>query len=637
MAQFLMPCVNPISCPGADVATLNLSSETPEAIRYFGFKFWGDQWGLCITTSPELAALCDLPFPTNPPPLVLASSTPQTCTVPCDGLPVSYTAVAGSFVAATQADADIQAFALACVVAQVICDGGTVTVFTNTAQSCTVPCPTGGSMTITMPIGVASGITQAQANNAALALACVVADFLCNQSPDSQGIPPFGGAGTAIPSFYFGNSPQSCSFTCADGQSIFTHLIAGGLFYGSSPAAANAVAESFACNRGLVTPACLDSIVTDLCENSPYADIIGVTGFTSPSWSISGILPLGLFFSSGGIISGSPVELGHFPVTVRASQGNDYVERTYTFNVRAITTASPLPAATQNTAYSVAFAETGFDPSAVWSVASGSVPSGLILNPNTGVLAGAADTTGAYNFTIAVTEGSASCEKAFSLTVNSSTDMEFWDMEELAGNRLDSVHGAPMVPAVVGGSVNRVAGKVNFAVQLLLAGTSAARLHQTGGTGFPFAIATGMTMCGWVNITTVADGGMGFGFHTGPTTPETSLGVFEDSGTWYLFQAPGDLTPIATPAFGSWQFFILELLTNGTMQLEFNRSTVFESVPVTPPADGTNITLVMEIGDAVQGDWAFDEIGLFPFVLSTAQKNYIWNSGNGRGSPIVLP
>lgn len=404
MAQFNMPCVNPVACPGADVATLNLTSEAPDAIRYFGFKFFGSQWGICITTDPELAALCDMPFPTNPPAVVLASSTPQTCTVPCDGVPVSYTAAAGSFVALTQSEADIQAYALACLVAQIICDGGTVTLFTNTPQTCNVPCANGTVSTVTMPVGVASGLSQADANNAALALACVVADALCNQEPLPVGIPPLGGEGDQIPAFYFRNTQQSCNFNCPDGQSVFTHTIPSGYFYGSSPAAANAVAQSYACNPNTFTIACLSSIVTELCFDQPYADLIDVTGFTSPSWSIvSGFLPLGIFFS-GGILSGTPVESGQFTFRVRASQGTNYVERTYVLNVGAITTASPLPDGTTGTAYSVVLQQDGFGVAPTWSISSGSLPPGLILNPNTGEISGTPTLVGSYPFTVSVTD-----------------------------------------------------------------------------------------------------------------------------------------------------------------------------------------------------------------------------------------
>lgn len=83
----------------------------------------------------------------------------------------------------------------------------------------------------------------------------------------------------------------------------------------------------------------------------------------------------------------------------------------------SITTASPLPPARVEEAYSQAFAATGGTEPYRWA-ATGGIPSGLILNPSTGVLSGASQVKGSFTFTVqAVDKGNSAVTKDFSLTV----------------------------------------------------------------------------------------------------------------------------------------------------------------------------------------------------------------------------
>ncbi|MSN27148.1 MAG: DUF4082 domain-containing protein [Geobacter sp.] len=70
-----------------------------------------------------------------------------------------------------------------------------------------------------------------------------------------------------------------------------------------------------------------------------------------------------------------------------------------------ITTLS-FAGATQNIPYSVALAGSGGIPPYLWSIAGGSLPSGLSLNSVTGVVAGTPTATGTSNFTVQITDSS---------------------------------------------------------------------------------------------------------------------------------------------------------------------------------------------------------------------------------------
>jgi len=88
----------------------------------------------------------------------------------------------------------------------------------------------------------------------------------------------------------------------------------------------------------------------------------------------------------------------------------------------AITTLSPLPAATNNTLYTTTFNATGGTTPYTWAVTGGTLPAGLSagsMNTTTGVFSGTPTATGTYLFTVTVTDSlGGSNSRTFSLTVN---------------------------------------------------------------------------------------------------------------------------------------------------------------------------------------------------------------------------
>ncbi len=88
----------------------------------------------------------------------------------------------------------------------------------------------------------------------------------------------------------------------------------------------------------------------------------------------------------------------------------------------AITTASPLPAATQGAAYSQTLAASGGDGNYSWSLTSGALPAGLSLSSG-GVISGTPTATGTATFTVQVSSvgGTTTASKSFALTVSVAT------------------------------------------------------------------------------------------------------------------------------------------------------------------------------------------------------------------------
>jgi hypothetical protein len=83
----------------------------------------------------------------------------------------------------------------------------------------------------------------------------------------------------------------------------------------------------------------------------------------------------------------------------------------------SITTTSAVPAGTVGVSYSGTLTTAGCTSPLTWSVASGSLPSGLSLNPSTGVISGTPTTAGTSSFTVrAVDKASNTATQALSLT-----------------------------------------------------------------------------------------------------------------------------------------------------------------------------------------------------------------------------
>lgn len=397
-----IPCPNPINCEGTDNPLANLSAEKPDRRHFFGYSFFPDLNVLCDVDTQELADICSAPIPQNPPQPIIYSSNAQSCTLDCgDGHSETYTVAAGTFVALDQAAADAQAYAFACLLAGILCSGGTIQIFTNTQQTCTVTCPNGGTYTYTIPAGLFTALTQVDANANAYLFACQLAVLLC------AGLPPLPIPGQPRPvpdNALWGNSPQSCGYTCPDG-SISTYTVRAGLFLRTSLAEANAAANSYACLQAVRFRICMGDIPSTSCAESQYAAAIEVTNLQQPAtWSvISGALPPGLIFLNG-FITGFPLVGGSYSFTVRVvGADGSRAEKQYTIRVLEIT-PDTLPDGTTSVAYSQVLSTVGQQGTIVWTVVDGVLPPGLTLDANTGMITGTPTLAGNYNFTIQASE-----------------------------------------------------------------------------------------------------------------------------------------------------------------------------------------------------------------------------------------
>ncbi len=159
-----------------------------------------------------------------------------------------------------------------------------------------------------------------------------------------------------------------------------------------------------------------------------YSATIAVSGGVPPYYIMvtSGSLPPGISLSSTGALSGTPSSAGTYTFTVDAEDRQPIsANKTLQLTVQSGSGASPLSittsslnAATVGSAYSASLSASGGKTPYSWSLASGSLPSGITLNSN-GTLSGTSSATGASSFTAKVTDAAgASATRALQLAVN---------------------------------------------------------------------------------------------------------------------------------------------------------------------------------------------------------------------------
>lgn len=160
---------------------------------------------------------------------------------------------------------------------------------------------------------------------------------------------------------------------------------------------------------------------------SAYSAVLQSSGGAAPyAWSITaGGLPNGLSFSATtGLISGTPTAVGvtNFTAAIADSSNPAQAKSVQLTLVIAATplgiTTSSLPSGTIGSTYTNLLQATGGTSPYTWSIASGSLPTGLSLASATGIISGAPTTAGTFSFTATAADaGSPAQSKSVSLSI----------------------------------------------------------------------------------------------------------------------------------------------------------------------------------------------------------------------------
>ena len=179
--------------------------------------------------------------------------------------------------------------------------------------------------------------------------------------------------------------------------------------------------------------------------NTVYSATLTAAGGSSPyTWSkTSGSLPPGLTLSGDGVISGTPTTTGTFNFVVQVSDGGTPVlsaSKSLSITIArlfAITTTS-LSNGILNMAYTGTLTATSGTLPYTWSLAGGSLPSGLTLNATNGAITGTPTVSGFFSFTGRVTDAGNPAQTAIK-PLSISVVMSIWSNTALPG----TVDGGP--------------------------------------------------------------------------------------------------------------------------------------------------------------------------------------------------
>jgi hypothetical protein len=170
------------------------------------------------------------------------------------------------------------------------------------------------------------------------------------------------------------------------------------------------------CPAITVTPPATSTGAAGISFSQTFTQTGGTAGTT---FSTASMLPTGLALSSTGVLSGTPAQIGAFPITVTAtSSGGCTGSANYvlTIGCPAITLSS-LAAGTAGTAYNQTLTASPNGGSYSFAVTAGSLPPGLSLVAG-GAITGTPTQAGAFNFTVTTTGfGSCTGSQAYSLVI----------------------------------------------------------------------------------------------------------------------------------------------------------------------------------------------------------------------------
>ncbi|HXH39082.1 MAG TPA: ice-binding family protein [Thermoanaerobaculia bacterium] len=159
-----------------------------------------------------------------------------------------------------------------------------------------------------------------------------------------------------------------------------------------------------------------------------YNQTVSASGGTAPfTFSVSsGALPTGLLLNSAtGAITGTPTTAQTFTFTITATDANGCTgSRQYTITIASpgcpaiVLSPSTLPPGQVGLPYAQTITASGGTAPYIFTIAAGALPSGLTLNPATGLISGTPLVSGLFNVTIRATDA-VGCQgaRAYSLVI----------------------------------------------------------------------------------------------------------------------------------------------------------------------------------------------------------------------------
>lgn len=157
-------------------------------------------------------------------------------------------------------------------------------------------------------------------------------------------------------------------------------------------------------NEQIVAPVVSTATLPLSGVGAPYAASLHATeGDGSYQWTlVSGSLPPGIELAGDGTLSGTPTAAGSFSFRMRVTSGGLSGVADLDLTVIPGLSVGPatLPTAVVGAAYAASFVATGGDGAPIFTIVSGSLPTGITLDGSTGQMSGSAQSAGAFDFSV---------------------------------------------------------------------------------------------------------------------------------------------------------------------------------------------------------------------------------------------
>jgi hypothetical protein len=245
---------------------------------------------------------------------------------------------------------------------------------------------------------------------------------------------PVGTVTWSVPSSGAGALPAGLSLNTTTGEISGTPSVAGTFTVIPTLTDATGATVNSSATRSLAltinpSPTIITTSLPSGNLGVPYSQQIILTGGTMPAtWQLTGSLPPGLSFDTGsGTVSGTPTASGNynFGVQVIDATGKASLAQTMRLTVNneltigSQTTGSSAPlSAVLNAAFTYTFAGAGGNAPYSWSIVAGSLPTGVTLNPFTGIASGTPTALGNYTYNVQLADNNGSLvTKTFTTSV----------------------------------------------------------------------------------------------------------------------------------------------------------------------------------------------------------------------------
>jgi len=180
-----------------------------------------------------------------------------------------------------------------------------------------------------------------------------------------------------------------------------------------------------------------------------YSQTLAATSVIPVTWGIeSGDLPDGLILNTlTGVISGTPTVYEDFTFTIKAVNGVGSGTKELTISMNGVLTddgvvmpSAPVisTASIENSVFGAAYSQTITAESLIpitWSIESGVLPNGLMLDPVTGEISGTSGAYGEFIFTVKARNGVGNATKAFTINISGVLLTNFEEGFENGGSR----------------------------------------------------------------------------------------------------------------------------------------------------------------------------------------------------------